>query len=461
MKRITNIFNLLVLLILVVLQTNCKKYLDAKPSDNINIPSKASDLQMLMDTYSGLNLNSFPAATEVQSDNHFLTLQNYNALSNFTLRNFYTWKKEENQALLNDYSATYTGILRTNVVIDEAKEIKYTSGEKIIYDNAVGSAHFFRALFYLGLSQVFIKPYSQTTSATDLGLALREDPDFDITSKRSTVEQTYQFIIKDLKISIPKLAITPLVKSRPSRPAAYAVLARTYLYMDDFQNAELYADSSLSLYSELLDFNTLNKSSAAPFARFNNDVIFHLISIGNPIIQPTRAWIEPSLYNLYSTNDLRRDIYFRANTGANTGTYNFKGNYDGDASLSFGRIFGGIATDEVLLIRAEARARNGKFLPAMEDLNKLLITRWATGTFVPFTASNAEEALAIILRERRKELIYRGTRWSDIRRLKGVHQIIPKRILGDQTYTLESGSSRYTMPFPIEVIQRSGMPQNP
>lgn len=440
----------------------CEKYLDAKPSANLNIPSKALDLQMLMDSYTALNASSYPVFTEIQSDNHYLTLQNYNALSSASLRNFYTWTREEDQGFVTDYRDTYAGILRTNVVIDEAKRINPSPDEQATYANALGSAHFFRGYFYLALAQVFIKPYDRLSASTDLGLALREDPDFDIISKRSTIEQTYQFIIEDLKTAIIKLPVTPLVKSRPSKSAAYAALARTYLYMDDFQNAELYADSCLSLYSELIDFNTLNKSSTAPFIRFNKDVIFHLISRSNSIIQPIRAIIDPTLYSSFDGNDLRKVIYFRANTGVNAGTYNFKGNYDGNGATSAGFVFGGIATDEIFLIRAEARARNDKYQLAMDDLNTLLKTRWSnTVQYLPLTASNAVEALTIILRERRKELIYRGSRWSDIRRLKGIHQINPKRILGDKTYTLEPGSLRYSMPFPLEVIQRSGMEQNP
>jgi hypothetical protein len=64
--------------------------------------------------------------------------------------------------------------------------------------------------------------------------------------------------------------------------------------------------------------------------------------------------------------------------------------------------------DELYLIAAESYARTNDIAHAMDMLNSLLITRWKTGTFVPFSASTKEEALQIIKEERRKELFQRN-----------------------------------------------------
>ncbi len=98
----------------------------------------------------------------------------------------------------------------------------------------------------------------------------------------------------------------------------------------------------------------------------------------------------------------------------------------------------------------------------MSDLNTLLIKRWAAGTFIPVTADNVEEALSIILAERRKELVFRGRRWLDIKRLnKEGKNIVLMRNIHGKTYTILPNDLRYALAIPETVIQLSGMQQNP
>src|SRR5690606_36483702 len=101
------------------------------------------------------------------------------------------------------------------------------------------------------------------------------------------------------------------------------------------------------------------------------------------------------------------------------------------------------------------------------DLNRLLETRWQVGTYVPFHADNQEDALRSILGERRKELIFRGVRWSDLRRLNRDERFSTTliRVIDDgtssTTYTLPPNDLGYTHLIPQEVILRTGMQQNP
>jgi hypothetical protein len=75
---------------------------------------------------------------------------------------------------------------------------------------------------------------------------------------------------------------------------------------------------------------------------------------------------------------------------------------------------------------------------------------------------DATEALNIILIERRKELLMRGLRWMDIKRLnKEDAGIVMKRTINGQTYTLLPNDLRYSFPIPEDVISLSGMQQNP
>lgn len=91
-----------------------------------------------------------------------------------------------------------------------------------------------------------------------------------------------------------------------------------------------------------------------------------------------------------------------------------------------------------------------------------MVTRWRKNRFKPFTAASADDALALVLKERRKELLFRGLRWIDIKRLnKEGAGINITRLVNGMRYTLEPGDPRFALPLPADVIDASGMPQNP
>jgi hypothetical protein len=74
----------------------------------------------------------------------------------------------------------------------------------------------------------------------------------------------------------------------------------------------------------------------------------------------------------------------------------------------------------------------------------------------------AAAALDTVLAERRKELAFRGIRWSDLRRLNQEDwNITLTRNLNGTPYTLPPNSKLYTLPIPPDVIQESGIAQNP
>ncbi|MGN6803993.1 MAG: RagB/SusD family nutrient uptake outer membrane protein, partial [Ginsengibacter sp.] len=98
---------------------------------------------------------------------------------------------------------------------------------------------------------------------------------------------------------------------------------------------------------------------------------------------------------------------------------------------------------------------------ATDALNTLLGKRYKSGTYIPFTDLQGEEGLQIILKERRKELLMRGLRWIDIKRLnKEGGNIVLKREIGGQSYSLQPNANYYALPLPADVIKASGIPQN-
>ncbi len=112
-------------------------------------------------------------------------------------------------------------------------------------------------------------------------------------------------------------------------------------------------------------------------------------------------------------------------------------------------------------MRAECHARLGHAAQALNDLNTLLRHRWKAGTHIPVQESDPQKLLALILDHRREELPFRGLRWTDLRRLnKGGNSRTLVRNLNGNSYSLEPGNNRYTLPIPNDIIGMTGMLQN-
>ncbi|QEC73604.1 RagB/SusD family nutrient uptake outer membrane protein [Arachidicoccus ginsenosidivorans] len=112
-------------------------------------------------------------------------------------------------------------------------------------------------------------------------------------------------------------------------------------------------------------------------------------------------------------------------------------------------------------MRAECLSRAGKVKEAMNDLNTLLLKRWVSGTYKVYNASTTEEALKIILAERRKELLYRGLRWMDLKRfnLEGRNITLTRKVDG-KIYELKPNDPFYALPIPSYVVENFGYKQN-
>ncbi|RYF12213.1 MAG: RagB/SusD family nutrient uptake outer membrane protein, partial [Flavobacteriales bacterium] len=98
---------------------------------------------------------------------------------------------------------------------------------------------------------------------------------------------------------------------------------------------------------------------------------------------------------------------------------------------------------------------------ALSALNSLLIKRFKTNTFIPYVAATANDALQMVLQERRKELVYRGLRWTDVRRLNKLGaNITMKREINGETYQLKPNELKFALAIPADIINMTGMVQN-
>lgn len=444
----------LIILSVSFLFVSCKKFLDTKPSKSLEVPHTLDDLQAILDYSSRMNVA--PTYSEASSDNYYVTDDIYNSISD-DVKKAYTWENYSYDNYPNDWARVYDVIYPSNLVLESLEKIIPDSKTQLQWNNIKGSALVFRAFSLLQGADMFCKAFDEPTADKDPGLVLKLNTDINEKSVRSSLRLTYEQIISDLKNAASLLPDIPLQPTRPSRPAAYGLLARTYLYMRNYDSCKKYAGLCLDIKHDLYDFNSsTNIENSSPFPVFNNEVIM-VSSAVNPIYYFTIApygFVDSSLYKSYGDGDLRRPAFFQS-LGASV---QFKGSYTGTPWEPFA----GIATDEVYLMRAECLARSGQKDLALKDLNTLMASKWKSDLFVPFTANTDSEALSLILSERRKELLFRNLRWMDIKRLnKEGANIVLHRLLDGKVYTLQPNDNRYALPLPMDIINITGMEQNP
>lgn len=453
MKFLQKIKYSLLLCAVIISSQACKKFLDEKTDQKLVVPGTLKDAQALLDNHDEVSSahGYFP---NISDDNIYLKDTYFNGL-NENLRTAITWEAPVNTD--NVWSKFYRTVLLSNVVLETLSKNEKTIQNENAWNNIKGSAHFFRAWAFFQLLQYYAAPYDAATAATTPGIPLRLSSNANVVSTRPGLADCWEQVITDYKTAVIYLPVVSAYPTRPNRAAGFEGLALAYLHTDNFVNAALNADSSLQLNSQLLDYNSLSAAAVNPFAQFNKEVNFNAYAVGTAIVGLNNHFIDSTLLNSYNTNDLRKTLFFKSN---GTNTMGFRGSYQGNTTLT--GHFCGLTTAEAFLIRSEANARIGLKDSAMADLNRLLKSRWRNNFFVPLSAASNEVALKIILDERRKEMVMRGSRWFDLRRLnrEPAHAVILKRKLNGINYELQPGSKRYTFYIPDAVIEMSGMEQN-
>src|SRR6202012_3170872 len=121
-------------------------------------------------------------------------------------------------------------------------------------------------------------------------------------------------------------------------------------------------DSVLINNAGLLNYNdyTSRLNKAIPFLRQNTEILYQasFVNYLNGISQVLTGYgfsgcfIDSNLIHSYDPNDLRPAFYYYL--AGVTDSFGLKGSYAGSVFP-----FGGLATDEMYLIRAECRARSG------------------------------------------------------------------------------------------------------
>lgn len=447
--------HIILIFCLLVLFWSCNKneFLAKKPDESLLVPKTLEDLQAILDYSPVMNggSNSFggldPVSGEVMSDNVFVQ-DNFLNIIPIELKNLYQWddnlyRSGNGQQSIYDWDFGYRNILYSNTVLDGLDKISLSPDKKSKIDNLRGSALFYRAKMYFYLAQQYAQPYNPKTASSDKGVVIKTTSDINEKPVRVTNKETFEMIIGDLNEAYDLLPQIPTVKTRPSKAAVDALLSNIYLVMQDWEKSIEHASKCINSNYQLLNYNTLNKNLYNPFpTKFNDNpevVFFSIMVFANTAYLLSR--VDSTLLKQYSPKDIRRTFFFSA-------AEMFRAGYDPTNAR-----FSGLAIDEIYLNRAEAYTRTGKVVDALSDVNKILENRIESNSFTPIAEQDQNELLKIVLRERRKELVWRGVRWRDLRRLNLLGEnITVTRVINNQTKHLLPNDLRYTQLIPASVI---------
>jgi hypothetical protein len=440
------------LILLALALTGCKKFLDVTPKGKF-IPKYIKDYEELAANPSFASNSN--ALLERLSDNTYFSDARILASLTSNTTKAYKWQPELYIETETDggWDPMYNNIYNANIILQDVEKLE--NGTETQRNEVLGDAHFNRAYAYWSLINIYAKDYEASTAGNDPGVPLLTVPDLEAKPKRATVAAAYELILKDLLLAKDQLPDLARNVYRNDKTAALALLARVYQSMDNYTEATQYARLTLQKKNTLLDFNTLSfKDPLKPYSGINGmsvvylfpEMISYKVTGFGTIL--TRSSISPDFLSVLGTKDLRYVFNFtnlETNGKPTTEPYPLYLNTE----LSFS-----IGVSEMMLIAAEGEARSGQIAPALSLLNNLRKKRFKPADYADLTASTADEALKLVIDERRRELFGKGLRWFDMRRLDNDSRFRRNYTRGNtaETYQLPAGSNIFVQQIPPKVL---------
>lgn len=425
---------------LILGASSCRKYVEIDQPGQRELKF-TSDYQGILDYRTDMNTAYFLPV--IMNDDIELTDPTLENNVNGYIRNAFTWSADFYGDFEDgEWSKMYKQINRFNTITYYIGESQGGTGQE--KEHIMAQAKMHRAYTYLDLVNMYAKQYDAATASTDPGVPLLLTPSVEQSLKRASVQAVYDQITKDLTEAIPFLPDVPDAVTRASATAAFAVLARANLQMGKYADALRFADSALKRKSTLLNLNNIISNPYPTFMQ-HPEYIFHKVQLSTSF---TFFPMSSDLQSIFAHTDLRWELYTR--DGANNP---FPPSFTGRAYVR-GKLIPedgnmvGLDVPELLLIKAECLARTNKPSDAMDVINTLRQNRFRPADYTPFIATDANDALVKVLLERRRELMVRGIRWFDLKRLNKESQFaktLTRTFLGE-TYTLTPNSNRYLLP---------------
>ena len=379
------------------------------------------------------------------------------------------------------YELYYRIIGNANLAI---ANIDNAVGPQAERDQIKGEALALRGWAYFNLVQLYGKRYNAAAKPnSQLGVALVLTPSTE-GLPRSTVEEVYTQINKDLLQASTLLKSTRVNKSHINLEVTKGILARVALTQQNWADAAKYAEEARKGFLPMTEaqyqdgfaditnpewmwgFDHLEDQSEF-FGAYHSYIS---CNYNSTVIRTYPKVINSVLYNQIPTTDVRAKMWVKAPTAANSVVppggirvpyLNQKFRLPGTPSTSAMGDVPYMRGAEMYLIEAEAKARLGQDANAAKALFDLISKR---DPAYKLSTSTGAKLLDEISFNRRVELWGEGFRFTDLKRLNqplnrnGTNQIASVAVL----YDVPAGDKQWEILIPRrEMDSNKAMVQNP
>ncbi len=415
---------LTIIVLLVLLFTSCKDYLEREPKYALNT-------ELALSTFDGLVLATNGAYAPLYAvpwyGRNFVVNGDLlggnlkgSPMNSGRFREWYAFEINPSTASFL-WGPAYFAISRANNVLEYADKLEDPTVDDEELDHIKGECYFIRALAYFDLVRTYGQPYTHNPQSPGVPIVLKTELTF---PARNTVAEVYTQINSDLDNAIELMgtstrAIGNSTRATADRHTANALKAKVALYMEDWQTAADYSNRVISstlffMYtpSNYIGVWGINEASEIIFEVCGTTTSEYKINdyyneIGN-IVSPDGygdLCATEQLLSTFEPNDIRRDLYVQSPEYPG---YSWPAKYPGkDGNISVNNI-PVLRLSEMYLIRAEATLNGATGYDALNDYNVIRTNRGLT--------ASETVTLQDIYDERRKELCFEGNQKWDLTR---------------------------------------------
>lgn len=433
MRKIKYLFALPLLLL-----GSCNDFMDIETEQNIPTEDAYNTVQ---DVQNGLNGTYYAlghyyfygrnavALGDMAADNavasastgHFLAINRYN-FSDTEAQLNYIWIG--GYRVMDRATRTIQGAYK---LMENAGALHLTETDLANLHSFVSQCYAIRALAAHRLVTVFGLPYRNTQVNSQPGIVLMDKEPIASFAQvsRSTVEETYARITADIAAAKATYAYVDnynagvdedgrilMNQYYMNQAAIYGVEARVALFMQDYAQALLAADSALVLrnanpitnesYLKMWSSTAISDEDIFTLAKSEDDNLS--ANSLNTLYRSYRGAVTNSLLGIFSPADIRLKLI--------SGTHPKK--FDGIPTSQAVNNVPVFRVSEMHLILAEAYARTGDMEQAKEHL--FFTARRNTALSETDLPADMEDFMDFLAQERRREFFEEGFRWFDARR---------------------------------------------